>query len=167
MIWTLYGPWWGLRVTAYIWGIRRKWHGTHICLHGRKVLSVESAEYFPNVGFVLRNVVGVDEDVVQIYDDYDVDHICENVFINLWKVAGALVSLQALPTTRMKHNNVWNAVFHLSPGESVQGGTCADLPSLMLTSVPPCTDFTWRQMEDCIPNMLWFIRVVGNAWRAY
>ena len=51
---------------------------TFVCM-GKKSISVESAEYFPNVGFVLRNVVGVDEDVVQIYDDYDVDHICENV----------------------------------------------------------------------------------------
>jgi len=36
-----------------------------------------------------------------------------------------------------------------------------------LAHIPPCTDFTWRWMEDCIPNLLWFIRVVSNAWRAY
>jgi len=29
--------------------------------------------------FVLGNVVGIDEDVVQIYDDYDVNHICEDI----------------------------------------------------------------------------------------
>jgi len=46
---------------------------------GKKSVSVESVEYFPNMTFVLRNIVGIDEDVVQIYDDYDVDHVCENV----------------------------------------------------------------------------------------
>ena len=32
---------------------------------------MESVKYFLNMGFVLINVVGIDEDVVQIYDDYD------------------------------------------------------------------------------------------------
>ena len=49
-----------------------------VCM-GKKSINMESAEYFPNVGFVLGNVVRIDEDVVQIYADYDVDHICENV----------------------------------------------------------------------------------------
>jgi len=53
-----------------------------VCM-GKKSISVESAEYFPNVEFVLRNIVGIDEDVIQIYDDYDVNHICEMLFINL------------------------------------------------------------------------------------
>jgi len=42
--------------------------------------------------FVLGNIVRIDEDAVQIYDDNDVDHIHEMMFINLWKEAGALVS---------------------------------------------------------------------------
>jgi len=41
---------------------------------GKMSISAESVEYFPNVEFVLRNVVGIDEDVIQIYDDYDVNH---------------------------------------------------------------------------------------------
>ena len=52
-----------------------------VCM-GKKSISGESAEYFPNVEFVLRNIVGIDEDVIQIYDDYDdydVNHICEDV----------------------------------------------------------------------------------------
>jgi len=53
-----------------------------VCM-GKKSVSVESAEYFPNFEFVLGNVVGIDEDVIQIYDDYDIDHICEFSFINL------------------------------------------------------------------------------------
>jgi len=51
---------------------------TFVCM-GKKSISVKSAEYFPNMGFVLGNVVRIDEDVIQIYDDYDVNHICENV----------------------------------------------------------------------------------------
>ena len=47
---------------------------------GKKSVIMESAEYFPNVDFVLRNVVRIDEDVVQIYDDYDV---VKMLFINL------------------------------------------------------------------------------------
>ena len=41
---------------------------------GKKSVSTESVEYFQNVEFVLRNIVGIDEDVIQIYDEYDVDH---------------------------------------------------------------------------------------------
>jgi len=44
-----------------------------VCM-GKKSISTESAEYFPNMEFVLRNVVRIDEDVIQIYDDYDVNH---------------------------------------------------------------------------------------------
>jgi len=46
---------------------------------GKKSISAESVEYFPHMEFVLRNVVRTGEDVIKIYDDYDIDHICENV----------------------------------------------------------------------------------------
>jgi len=49
-----------------------------VCM-GKKSIRAESAEYFPNVEFVLRNIVRIDKDVIQIYDDYDVNHIRENV----------------------------------------------------------------------------------------
>jgi len=39
---------------------------------GKKSVSAESAEYFPNVEFVLRNIVGIDKVSSKIYDDYDV-----------------------------------------------------------------------------------------------
>jgi len=51
---------------------------TFICT-GKKSISMESAEYLSNVEFVLGNVVGIVEDVIQIYDDYDIDHVCKNV----------------------------------------------------------------------------------------
>jgi len=38
---------------------------SHLSAWATSQLVPESAEYFPNVGFVLRNVVGVDEDAIQ------------------------------------------------------------------------------------------------------
>ena len=46
---------------------------------GEKAISAESAEYFPDVFFMLREVVGIDQYVVQIDDDIDVHHIGEDV----------------------------------------------------------------------------------------
>src|SRR5882672_723591 len=46
---------------------------------GKKSISAELSEYFLNMSFVLGNVVGIDEDVIQVDDDYDVDHIREDV----------------------------------------------------------------------------------------
>src|SRR5467141_3038742 len=51
---------------------------TFVCT-GKKSVSTESLEYFLNMSFVLGNVVRIDQDVVQIDDDYDVDHIHEDV----------------------------------------------------------------------------------------
>src|SRR5882672_3299859 len=48
-----------------------------VCM-GKNSVSTESSEYFPNMSFVLGNVVGINEDVIQIDDDYDIDHICED-----------------------------------------------------------------------------------------
>ena len=45
----------------------------------KQSISTEPAKYFLNVNFVFGNVVGIDEDVVQIYDDYDINHIHEDV----------------------------------------------------------------------------------------
>jgi len=52
---------------------------SHLSAQAKVLLATESVEYFPNMEFVLGNIVGIDEDVIQIYDDYDVNHICENV----------------------------------------------------------------------------------------
>ena len=49
---------------------------------GKKPVGSKSLEYFLNMGLVLRHIVRVDEDVVQIDDDGDVDHICKNIIHN-------------------------------------------------------------------------------------
>src|SRR5882672_5215431 len=49
-----------------------------VCI-GKKSVSAESSEYFPNMSFVLGNVVRIDENVIPVDDDYDVNHICEDV----------------------------------------------------------------------------------------
>ena len=51
---------------------------TFICT-GKESISAESAEYFPDVLFVLRNVIGIDQYVIQIDNDIDVYHIHEDV----------------------------------------------------------------------------------------
>src|SRR5882724_3626934 len=85
---------------------------------GKKSVSAESVEYFPNVGFVLRNVVGIDEDVVQIYDDYDINHICEHVIHESLK-SGRCISKPFRHYQPLKITiTVQNAVFHSSPGET-------------------------------------------------
>src|SRR5882724_7679744 len=66
----------------FVWGHGEAFWGQHVSevfagsgmelafvCKGKKSISMESAEYFLNVGFVLRNVVGINEDVIQIYDD--------------------------------------------------------------------------------------------------
>ena len=44
-----------------------------ICM-GEKAISAESVEYFPDVSFVLRKVVGIDQYVIQI--DNDITAVC-------------------------------------------------------------------------------------------
>src|SRR5882724_5493920 len=51
---------------------------TFVCM-GKQSISAEPVKCFLNVSFVFRNVVGIDENVIQIYDDNDIDHICEDV----------------------------------------------------------------------------------------
>src|SRR5882724_9491712 len=41
---------------------------------GKQSISMEPTKYFLNMSFVFGNVVGIDENVIQIYDDNDVDH---------------------------------------------------------------------------------------------
>src|SRR5882672_9712712 len=49
-----------------------------VCM-GKKSISAELSEYFPDMGFVLGNVGRVDENVIQVDDDNYVNHICEDV----------------------------------------------------------------------------------------
>jgi len=97
-VWLFTGPQWGLQWHIYLRYLQEVMWNSHY-LHGQKVQLVQSLWVLPNVD-LCWNVVGIDEDVVQIYDYYESS--CRKMsFINLWKAAGALVSLQALPTTQM------------------------------------------------------------------
>src|SRR5882724_7355062 len=55
-----------------------------VCM-SKQSISAEPTKYFLNVSFVFRKVVGIDENVIQIYDDNDVNHICEDVVHKLLK----------------------------------------------------------------------------------
>ena len=49
-----------------------------VCM-GKMSISVESMEYFMDMGFVPRNLVRINDDVFQIYDDYNVNYIHKDV----------------------------------------------------------------------------------------
>jgi len=66
-----------------------------VCM-GKKSVSAESVEYFQNMGFVLRYVVRINEYVIQICDDYDINHIHKNVVHKSLKCSGKLVSPSGL-----------------------------------------------------------------------
>jgi len=55
---------------------------------GKESISMESLEYFLNMGFVLRHIVRVDEDVVQINDDCDINHVFKDVVHKSLKSCG-------------------------------------------------------------------------------
>src|SRR5467141_3001883 len=46
---------------------------------GEKSVSTESAKYFSDMSLVFGNVVRIDEDVIQIDDDNDINHVREDV----------------------------------------------------------------------------------------
>ena len=60
-----------------------------ICM-GKKAVSAESAEYFPDVSFVFGKVIGIDQYVIQIDNDIDVYHIHEDVVHELLKSCGSV-----------------------------------------------------------------------------
>src|SRR5882724_8865441 len=49
-----------------------------VCM-SKQSISAEPVKYFPDMSFVFGNIVGIDENVIQIYDDNDIDHIREDV----------------------------------------------------------------------------------------
>src|SRR5882724_8385520 len=69
----------------------------------KQSISAEPTKYFLNVSFVFGNVVRIDENVIQIYDDNDVDHICEDVVHELlkscWSISKPFRNYQPLKGT--------------------------------------------------------------------
>ena len=53
---------------------------------------MEPMKYFLKMSFVFGNVVGIDEDVVQIYDDNDINHIRKDVVHELLKSCWSITS---------------------------------------------------------------------------
>src|SRR5882724_9459189 len=96
---------------------------TFVCM-GKKSISVESAEYFLNMEFVLGNIVGIDEDVIQIYDDYDIDYICENVIHKSLK-SGRCISkpFRHYQPLKMNHSGFRMQSSICLQVTSIQGGT--------------------------------------------
>ena len=79
MIWTLYGaivsPSGDSIYPRYFQEVT--WN-SHLSAQANSPL-VRSLQSTPECGLCAQNVVGIDEDVIQIYDDYDIDHIHKDV----------------------------------------------------------------------------------------
>ena len=43
-----------------------------------KAVLAESPKYFLDMSFVLRHIVGVNEDIIKVNDNTDIKHICED-----------------------------------------------------------------------------------------
>jgi len=56
----------------------------YVCM-GKKYVNMESLKYFLDMGLVLGDIVGVDENVIQMDDDFDIDYICEDVVHKMLK----------------------------------------------------------------------------------
>ena len=60
-----------------------------ICM-GEKAFSAESAEYFPDMSYVLRKVIGIDQYVIQIDNDIAVYDIHKDVIHEPLKSCGSI-----------------------------------------------------------------------------
>src|SRR5882724_5128568 len=90
----------------------------------KSIHTAESEEYFLNMGFVLSKVVRIDDDVIQIYDNYNINHICKNVIHKSLKYGGSLVSPSGITNHLKELLWVWNAVFHSSGEIHTRWYTC-------------------------------------------
>jgi len=90
---------------------------------GKKSISMESTKYFLNMSFVFGNVVGIDENVIKIYDDNDVNHICEDVIHKLlkscWRISKPFRHYQPLEGTIMSLEGSLPFVSRCNPNKMV------------------------------------------------
>src|SRR5882724_6592024 len=115
---------------------------------GKKSISAESVEYFLNMGFVLRNVVGIDEDVIQIYDDYNFNHICGNVIHKSLKCSRC----------------VSKPFRHYQPLEGTIVGSECSLP--LISRLYPYKMVHMLEIDLGVGScLLWCIWEVGNEWK--
>ena len=118
-----------------------------ICMGG-KAVSTESAEYFQDVSFMLRKVIGIDQYVVQIDNDINVYHIREDVVHELLKSCGS----------------VSKAFWHYQPLKrsimSLEGGfpfvSCCNANQMVHV---PEVNFS---VDSCF---LWCVEQIGNEWK--
>ena len=115
---------------------------------GKESVSMESVEYFPDVSFMLRKVIGIDQYVVQIDNDINVYHIREDVIHELLKSCGS----------------VSKAFQHYQPLErsitSLEGGlpfvSCCNVNQMVCM---PEVDFS---VDSCFS---WCVGQIGNEWK--
>ena len=113
---------------------------------GEQAISVESAEYFPDMLFVLREVVGIDQYVVQIDNDINVYHIGKDVVHEPLKAAGASVRPSGIMYQPFKGSI-------LSPEGSLPFISCCNANQMVHV---PEVDFS---IDSCFS---WCVKQIGN-----
>ena len=115
---------------------------------GEKAVSMESAEYFPDVLFMLGKVIGIDQYVVQIDNDNNVYHICKDV------VHEPLKSCRSVSKAFRHYQPLKGSV------TSLEGGlpfvSCCNVNQMVRM---PEVDFS---VTSCFS---WCVEQIGNEWK--
>ena len=118
-----------------------------ICM-GKESISAKSVEYFPDMVFVLGEVVGIDQYVVQIDNDIDVYHICEDVIHELLK------SCRSISKAFWHYQPLRGSVMSLEG--SLPFVSCCDANQVVCV---PQVDFG---VDSCFS---WCVEQIGNEWK--
>ena len=116
---------------------------------GEKAIRVESAEYFPDMLFMLGKVVGIDQYVVQINNDINVYHICEDVIHELLK------SCRSISKAFWHYQPLERSVS--SPEGSLLFVSCCNVNQMVHV---PEVDFS---VDLCFS---WCIEQIRNEWKS-
>jgi len=120
-----------------------------------KSLLTWSLQSTSNVEFVLRNVVRIDEDVIQILWWLDVDHVHEDVIHKSLKSSGCISKPQALPTPWRNCSGFGMQSSICLQVKSVQGGMHAG-------------DWSWYRLVPFMVHLggqKWVEVGIGLSWK--
>ena len=117
---------------------------TFICM-GKKAVSAESAEHFPDMFYMLGKVIGVDQYVEQVDDNIDVHHIGKDVIHELLK------SCRSVSKAFRHYQPLKGSV--TSPEGGLPFISCCNVNQMVCV---PEVDFS---VDSCF---LWCIEQIGN-----
>src|SRR5882724_12168525 len=127
----------------------------------KESVSSESLEYLLNMGLVFGHIARVDKNVVQVDDDRDINHICENIVHESLKGCGCIgkpfrhvMSHNTLVTLLTKLPASSGSRCHF-PSHSEIPGTYVSCSNLVALPVTPSTD-----MSRCF----WILQITEDIW---